>query len=838
MEKKLEEAYNKYLDDPSLENLLNVRITAAPYHTGKKEKSTLTIAKDMILSPDLHMPHVRWYLKQLNYDSLNDITKEELEEALKEVAVEYKNKTINADNNTISELEVDNFKENVIRDTIRSKTSADDISLPTEKAVRKELVDETTFELDETGTKDALKLEVKNVNGDKIIDEQIDIDKVIIRVTTLPTTGINKSRFYLLTQNSGSYKAGLYYPNVKADSSIEWKMVGKDTVYIQKATNYITVNGKTYPTLQGNVNFAVDCYNNFVEGKNVLITLDDRRYFEVMSAIKIDNTHYTIEYICDGYQIKTGRDGATTFANCDKIDGVEYVIVANDTDKIVGELTVKVPEFDTYESIKNALDAGKLVKLHCSADSSDCVVTMTQTTSDGLTGFSYIWDNTLIKCNYLEDATDWVVTATPLGGSAEGCPVVDLGTGVSSGTLTDEQLLLIKKQIPGTIIKLSEFFYHFIQLKGDIYKFKTIHTSNGAGTIAAYTVTVDADTKEWKQEKELVGGLTYLTIPTGTKVDDYHYTGTLTDDEVTLLQKGAFDVVLNRSGYIFNMYYNKSGIMKYRSLYLANNYTTPMRIEVDTAAKTWTYVYEYVVNYNNSTLTTTSKTIPGAINEINAKAGGALVDLGGTIPAADQKITLTDAQINAIKAAGTSSRVKLVSFVCDCVSHYFVGSKEYYRYQYEDIPSFGNIFVCLSEKYFTVVKWSGTSQDNIDYSIRQSLADYYKKSDLDNAFATYMGNKIFKNGSTNFTGCRVIGNAGTPKSGFKISNIQSQYPLVLLVREGNVWLTYHTAWQWNTVRLAGSGTIPVPTLNGQGELEYAAGSGYYNLAVSAYVINN
>ena len=72
---KLEEAYNKYLDDPSLENLLNVRITAAPYHTGKKEKSTLTIAKDMILSPDLHMPHVRWYLKQLNYDSFYNLNK-------------------------------------------------------------------------------------------------------------------------------------------------------------------------------------------------------------------------------------------------------------------------------------------------------------------------------------------------------------------------------------------------------------------------------------------------------------------------------------------------------------------------------------------------------------------------------------------------------------------------------------------------------------------------------------------------------------------------------------------------------------------------------------------
>ena len=72
---KLEEAYNRYTDDPSVENLLNLRITAAPYHMGKKEKSTLAIVKDTVLSPDFHMPHFRWYLKQLDYDSFYNLNK-------------------------------------------------------------------------------------------------------------------------------------------------------------------------------------------------------------------------------------------------------------------------------------------------------------------------------------------------------------------------------------------------------------------------------------------------------------------------------------------------------------------------------------------------------------------------------------------------------------------------------------------------------------------------------------------------------------------------------------------------------------------------------------------
>ena len=45
------------------------------------------------------------------------------------------NKTINADNNTISELETDNFKSGVIQTTVRASSSASDTAIASEKAV-------------------------------------------------------------------------------------------------------------------------------------------------------------------------------------------------------------------------------------------------------------------------------------------------------------------------------------------------------------------------------------------------------------------------------------------------------------------------------------------------------------------------------------------------------------------------------------------------------------------------------------------------------------------------------------------------------------------------------
>ena len=77
------------------------------------------------------------------------------------------NKTIDADNNTISNLEADNFKTGVVRtstDTIRATASATDTSLVTEKAVRNAI--DTAATVTVTGsTQYGAVTDVSNANG-------------------------------------------------------------------------------------------------------------------------------------------------------------------------------------------------------------------------------------------------------------------------------------------------------------------------------------------------------------------------------------------------------------------------------------------------------------------------------------------------------------------------------------------------------------------------------------------------------------------------------------------------------------------------------------------------
>ncbi|MBQ0088944.1 MAG: hypothetical protein KBT27_06400 [Prevotellaceae bacterium] len=99
---------------------------------------------------------------------------------------------------------------------------------PTAQAVVDQLVKETEFKLDETGTKDKLSLKVTNNNGDDIIDEEIEIDKVLIRVNTLPDVNVNVSRFYLLTEDTAAYDAGIYYATMDDDEVVWTKVSGND----------------------------------------------------------------------------------------------------------------------------------------------------------------------------------------------------------------------------------------------------------------------------------------------------------------------------------------------------------------------------------------------------------------------------------------------------------------------------------------------------------------------------------------------------------------------------------------------------------------------------------
>ena len=74
----------------------------------------------------------------------HDITEQELQDAIKEITAVLKNKTINADNNTILNLTIDNFKDGEVRTSVRDADEADDIHFVTEKAVRDAIIEAVT----------------------------------------------------------------------------------------------------------------------------------------------------------------------------------------------------------------------------------------------------------------------------------------------------------------------------------------------------------------------------------------------------------------------------------------------------------------------------------------------------------------------------------------------------------------------------------------------------------------------------------------------------------------------------------------------------------------------
>ena len=72
----------------------------------------------------------------------HDITEQEIANAIKDIEVELKNKTINADNNTITNLETDNFKDTALAkstDNVRTYENSVDTKVATEKFLQKTL---------------------------------------------------------------------------------------------------------------------------------------------------------------------------------------------------------------------------------------------------------------------------------------------------------------------------------------------------------------------------------------------------------------------------------------------------------------------------------------------------------------------------------------------------------------------------------------------------------------------------------------------------------------------------------------------------------------------------
>ena len=67
------------------------------------------------------------------HDLSKDITAQEVQDAIKSITATLTNKTINADNNTITDLELDNFKDGVVKTQANTQTGGSDNSILTEK---------------------------------------------------------------------------------------------------------------------------------------------------------------------------------------------------------------------------------------------------------------------------------------------------------------------------------------------------------------------------------------------------------------------------------------------------------------------------------------------------------------------------------------------------------------------------------------------------------------------------------------------------------------------------------------------------------------------------------
>lgn len=79
--------------------------------------------------------------KVAGYDLADDITAQEIQDAIKNINAILTNKTINADDNTITNIEIDNFKSGVVRTSIREEGQASNNNLATEKAIRDAIIE-------------------------------------------------------------------------------------------------------------------------------------------------------------------------------------------------------------------------------------------------------------------------------------------------------------------------------------------------------------------------------------------------------------------------------------------------------------------------------------------------------------------------------------------------------------------------------------------------------------------------------------------------------------------------------------------------------------------------
>lgn len=252
--------------------------------------------------------------------------------------------------------------------------------------------------------------------------------------------------------------------------------------------------------------------------------------------------------------------------------------------------------------------------------------------------------------------------------------------------------------------------------------------------------------------------------------------------------------------------------------------------EIDTALQDRVKVEE-------EDLETDSKKVVEAINELKEDIDNAhpIIRVSGTTG------NLTDEQVNILKKKdpktilmnGTNYVAYPASFNGSGSVHHFIHTV----FDTDDHVVIDDYKLNQDTKKFELERKTGDIDLTRINNLETTVGSHTTSINTINGwkFRTFQGTAI-KGGTGDIAGCRFIGNVGTPKYGFTISNIADRY-LIVFARQGSVWVSYQTAWETNTIRIGGSGTIPTPTYNSTDKkLTFAAGDSYYNLAVSAWII--
>lgn len=439
--------------------------------------------------------------------------------------------------------------------------------------------------------------------------------------------------------------------------------------------------------------------------------------------------------------------------------------------------------------------------------------------------------------------------------------VLDTSSSTTSGTLTNAQIEIVKKKDPNTTVKCNALTMHLAISYNNIYEYScstSVAMSGADPRVERFSCIIDVTEGTWRVVSDILIG---PVIDLGSQA----YSGSINYWQREEMNKNNPNMIV-KLGNCYYHFQKRVGLLLY---FICLDYTGVSL-----------YAYRVIVDMagaNDGTWTFEEINPSGVIVDIGNAASGTLTD--------DQKKILSLTRGDTILKNG------------NCYYDFVYRSGANYTFQYSAGLDFAKIDVNTDSKTWSKTVYdaepeqplivlsnadTGTLTDanvtaikkdcknmrikcnNLYYTFTKYLSNVYmyectidmtvyeiacnvstktwirsSKGIMQNqSVAKYMGLNILGS-SNNFSGCRYWTNAGTPKSGFEITGLTTQYPLIVLAREGNIWLVYHTGWDWRTTRLVGSGTIPNPTYDStNAKLTFAKDDSYYNLAVTAWVINN